>query len=224
MGYESVIFDNDGVLLTLTDMDAHYVGARQAFEELGVVSPSTAHVEAMSIGVTVPELTDICTQYDIDPERFFRARDEALTAVQRALIRAGEKQPYADVSMLDRLDCPLGVVSSNQRDTVAFAFEHFDIGHYFDTVWAREPTVESLRRKKPRPYYIERAMDDLNISNALFVGDNESDIEAARRAGIDSAFIRRPHRVDTQLDVTPDHDVSGLEDVVHLASRRSGSD
>nr|WP_252718802.1 hypothetical protein [Haloarcula sp. CBA1122] len=25
MGYESVIFDNDGVLLTLTDMDAHYV-------------------------------------------------------------------------------------------------------------------------------------------------------------------------------------------------------
>ena len=31
MGYESVIFDNDGVLLTLTDMDAHHVGARRAF-------------------------------------------------------------------------------------------------------------------------------------------------------------------------------------------------
>ncbi|MFB6222801.1 MAG: HAD family hydrolase [Haloarcula sp.] len=217
MGYESVIFDNDGVLLTLTNMDAHYVGARRAFEAVGVASPSSAHVEAMSIGVTVPELTEICDQYDIDPKQFFRARDEAMTEAQRALIRAGGKQPYADVPVLDQLDCPLGVVSSNQQDTVAFAFEHFDIDHYFDSVWARDPTVESLHRKKPRPYYLVRAMEDLGVSDALFVGDNESDIEAAHRAGIDAAFIRRPHRVDTALDVDPDYDVDGLEDVVGIA-------
>ncbi|MBV0901572.1 HAD family hydrolase [Haloarcula salina] len=217
MGYESVIFDNDGVLLTLTDMDAHYAGARRAFETVGVASPTTAHVEAMSIGVTVPELTAVCETYDIDPERFFRARDEAMAETQRSLILAGEKQPYGDIAALDRLDCPLGVVSSNQRETVAFAFEHFGLARHFDSVWAREPTVESLRRKKPRPYYLERAMDDLGVDNALFVGDNESDIEAAHRAGVDSAFIRRPHRVDAELGVDPDHDVRGLDDVVDLA-------
>ncbi len=66
-------------------------------------------------------------------------------------------------------------------------------------------------------------MDDLNVSNALFVGDNEP----TSRQHIGPGSTRRhssPTRVDTQLDVTPDHDVSGLEDVVHLASRRSGSD
>jgi len=217
MGYESVIFDNDGVLLTLTDMDAHYAGARRAFEVMGVSSPTTAHVEAMSIGVTVPELTAVCETYDIDPERFFRARDEAMAETQRSLILAGEKQPYGDIAALDRLDCPLGVVSSNQRETVAFAFEHFGLAGYFDSVWAREPTVESLRRKKPRPYYLERAMDDLGVEDALFVGDNESDVEAAHRAGVDSAVIRRPHRVDADLDVEPDYDVTGLEDVVDIA-------
>ncbi|MFC6975618.1 HAD family hydrolase [Halomicroarcula sp. GCM10025709] len=217
MSYESVIFDNDGVLLTLTSMDTHQAGTRRAFERVGVVDPEPDHLEAMRIGVTPDRLDAVCRHYDLDPDRFWTARDGAISEAQRAAIRAGEKRPYGDIRALDRLDGPLGVVSSNQQATVDFAFDHFDLDRHFETVRARPPTVESIHRKKPRPYYIEQALADLGVTDALYVGDSESDIEAARRAGIDSAFVRRPHTVDTDLSVTPTYDVDGLETVVDLA-------
>ncbi|MFC7027575.1 HAD family hydrolase [Halomicroarcula sp. GCM10025324] len=217
MSYDSVIFDNDGVLLTLTGMDAHRDGAREAFARVGVDAPDPDHVEAMSIGVSVPRLESVCAHYDVDPARFWRARDAAISAAQRAAMTAGEKHPYDDIDRLDALSVPLGVVSSNQQATVDFAFDHFGLASRFETVRAREPTIESLRLKKPHPHYVEAALDDLGVDDALFVGDNESDVEAAHRAGIDAAFIRRPHRVDADLDVDPEYDVWGLEDVVRIA-------
>ncbi|MBX0321991.1 HAD family hydrolase [Halomicroarcula sp. F13] len=217
MGYEAVIFDNDGVLLTLTSMDAHLDGTREAFARVGVTDPHPDHVEAMSIGVTVDRLEAVCAEYDLDPDEFWVARDGTISEVQRAEMTAGEKRPYDDVDALDSFDSPLGVVSSNQRATVEFAFDHFGLAPHFETVHARDPTIQSLERKKPRPYYVEQALADLGVSDALFVGDNESDVRAAHAAGIDSAFIRRPHRVDTDLSVTPDYEVWGLADVVSIA-------
>lgn len=217
MSYDAVIFDNDGVLLTLTSAEAHRTGAREAFERVGVDAPDPDHVEDMSIGVSVPRLESVCAAYDVDPERFWRARDAAISTAQRAEMRAGEKRPYDDIGRLEDLSVPLGVVSSNQQATVDFAFDHFGLDAAFETVHARAPTIESLRRKKPHPHYVEAALDDLGVGDALFVGDNESDVEAAHRAGIDAAFIRRPHRVDADLSVTPDYDVWGLEDVVRIA-------
>ncbi len=73
MCYDSVIFDNDGVLLTLTDMDAH-VGARQAFEAgrgLAVDSPRRGDEHRCDSARSSPKVS----QYDIDPEKFFRTRD-----------------------------------------------------------------------------------------------------------------------------------------------------
>lgn len=217
MGYDGVIFDNDGVLLTLTSSDAHLNGAREAFERVGVPTPDPDHVEAISFGVSVNRLDAICRRYDLDPAEFWRARDDAISAAQRAEMTAGEKRPYSDIDVLSDLSMPLGVVTSNQRATVEFAFDHFGLAPYFQTVQAREPTVESLERKKPHPFYVERALDDLGVDDVLLVGDNESDVEAAHRAGIDAAFIRRPHRVDASLDVAPEYEIWGLEDVVRIA-------
>ncbi|MFC7075762.1 HAD family hydrolase [Haloarcula halophila] len=217
MRYESVVFDNDGVLLTLTSTRTHQAGTRDAFRRVGVVDPRPDHLEAMRIGVTPDRLDAVCRHYGLDPEQFWRARDRAISEAQRAAIRAGEKRPYGDVRVLDRLDGPLGVVSSNQQATVDFAFDHFGLDRHFGTVRGRPPTVGSLRRKKPSPYYIEQALADLGVTDALYVGDSESDIEAARRAGIDSAFVRRPHTVDTDLSVTPTYEVDGLDAVVDIA-------
>jgi len=217
MGYESVIFDNDGVILSLTGMDTHRAGTRRAFRELGVRRPRSEDVEAMSLGVTVPLLEEVCSRYGLDLEAFWHARDAELSAVQRAAMRAGRKRPYGDVRALSRLDCPLGVVSSNQQATVEFAYDHFGLADHFGTVRARSPTVESLRRKKPRPYYLDRAMADLGVTDALYIGDSESDVAAAHRAGIDAAFVRRAHNSDRTLEVTPEYDLSTLSAVVEIA-------
>ncbi|MFB6200940.1 MAG: HAD-IA family hydrolase [Halorhabdus sp.] len=64
--------------------------------------------------------------------------------------------------------------------------------------------------QKPAPYYLEQALADLETTDALYVGDSETDVEAAHAAGIDAAFVRRSHRADAKLAVTPDYEIDGL--------------
>ena len=212
MRYDAVLFDHDGVLVTLTDQELHLRGARRAFAAVGVEEPDPADVEALSIGVTAPLLEEVCGRYGVEPGAFWAARDEHTAALQREAMRAGEKRPYDDTGALAGLGLPLGVVSSNQLATVEYAVERFDLPA-FRTVQAREPTVESLRRKKPEPFYLERALSALGAEGALFVGDSESDVVAARRAGIESAFLRREHVADATLSATPDHELASLSEL-----------
>jgi len=213
-----VLFDHDGVLVTLTGQEIHLRGARHAFEAVGVEEPDPADVEALSIGVTAPLLEETCERYGVEPGAFWAARDEHTSALQREAMRAGEKRPYDDVSALAGLSPPMGVVSSNQLATVEFAIDRFDLPA-FGTVQAREPTVESLRRKKPEPYYLERALAALEADTALFVGDSESDVAAARRAGVESAFVRREHVAEATLSTAPDHEIRGLAELRELLER-----
>jgi HAD superfamily hydrolase (TIGR01549 family) len=218
VNYDAVLFDHDGVLVTLTGQPLHLRGARAAFERVGVTEPAPADVEALSIGVSAPLLVETCERYGVDPGSFWAARDEVTSRLQREAMDRGEKRPYDDVDALAGLSGPLGVVSSNQLATVEYAIDRFDLPA-FGTVRAREPTVESLRRKKPQPYYLQRALSDLGADNALFVGDSESDVEAAERAGVDAVFIRREHNAGTALSTAPDYEIDGLDGLAELTGR-----
>ena len=213
MDYDAVVFDNDGVLVGRTRYDRLHEAAWNAFEEIGVTDPDPEHVEAMVVGVTPEAVDEVCTTYDLDSAEFWATRDRTAAAIQREEVLEGRKRLYDDVGTLEDLEVPLGIVSSNQQETVDFVLEHFGVEDLFDAAYGREPTVESLRRKKPEPHYIERALADLEAETALFVGDNESDVRAAHNAGVDSAFVRRPHRVDHELSVDPTYDIGSLADL-----------
>jgi phosphoglycolate phosphatase len=71
--------------------------------------------------------------------------------------------------------------------------------------------------KKPNPHYLKRALADLEAESALYVGDSESDVIAANRAGMDSVFVRRQHCCDVELTVHPTYDVNDLHDVATIA-------
>lgn len=218
--YDAVVFDNDGVLVGRTPFDTLREAAWNAFETAGVTDPDLAHVEDVAIGVSPTDLVEICDRYDVDPAEFWRIRDETASEAQVTDVERGRKTPYDDVDVLADIDASLGVVSSNQQATVDFVLDHFGLDGHFETAYGREPSVASLSRKKPSPYYIERALEDLEADTALFVGDNGSDIRAADNAGIDSAFIRRPHRRDTDLDCQPTYEVGDLHDLVSICGRR----
>ncbi|MCU4801869.1 HAD family hydrolase [Halobacteria archaeon HArc-gm2] len=218
MTYDTVVFDNDGVLVGRTSFDVLREATQDTFEQFGVTDPDPDHVEDMTIGATPRQVNDICTTYDLHPDTFWRARDDTMSRAQQEEARAGRKTFYDDVDTLADLDAAMGIVSSNQQATVDFLLDHFDVGHHFGAAYGREATIESLDRRKPNSHYIDRALADLDADSALFVGDNESDIRAAENAGIDSAFIRRPHRTDWELNVWPTWDIDCLDDLHQICS------
>ena len=217
--YDAVVFDNDGVLVGRTSFDTLREAAWDAFVSLGVDDPDLTHVDDVAVGVDPATLTDICERYEMDPAEFWRVRDETASAAQIAAARKGQKTPYEDVDALRYLDASLGVVSSNQQATVDALLDHFGLANRFAVTYGREPSIASLSRKKPSPYYIERALEDLGAETAIFVGDNESDVRAADNAGIDSAFIRRPHRRHTDISCQPTYEIADLHDVVSICGR-----
>ena len=219
--YDAVLFDNDGVLVSRTAYDALQEAAWTTFASLGVDDPDPEHVESITIGVTPEMVHSLSATYGLDPDTLWRTRDQTAARIQHAEIDAGRKTPYEDVHALDRLGIPMGIVSSNQQATVDYLIERYPFYRSFAVAYGREPEIESLARKKPAPHYIEQALSALEADRALFVGDNDSDIRAAENAGIDSAFIRRPHRFDHEPDPEPTYIVDDLHDVVDLCRRRT---
>jgi HAD superfamily hydrolase (TIGR01549 family) len=213
MSYDTVVFDNDGVLVGRTRFDVLESATAETFEQFGVTDVDPDHVEQLTIGATPTTVTEVCREYGLDPDAFWRERDGVLSRAQQAEAREGRKTPYDDLETLTDLNTRLGIVSSNQQETVDFLLDHFGLAGLFDTAYGRAPTIGSLSLRKPNPHYLERALADLDADSALFVGDNESDITAAENAGIDSAFIRRRHRRDWDLDVWPTWEIGGLDDL-----------
>ena len=214
--YDAVVFDNDGVLVSRTAYDVLHGAAWAAFDAAGVADPDQAAVESTVIDVSPEEISAICEQYDLEPETFWDHRERIAVERQQAEARAGRKTPYEDLSALDRLPVPLGIVSSNQQATVDFLVEYFGLDSYFEVALGRQPTLASLNKQKPDPHYLMEAIETLDADSALFVGDNDSDIAAANNAGVDSAFIRRPHRRNHDPTPSPTYVVEDLHDVVSL--------
>jgi len=216
MPYEAVLFDNDGVLVEPVGKPVLRRATWEAFDALGVPDPADDDVERLSIGVTPDRLSSVCARYGLDPERFWRARDHYSSHAQRAELRAGRATLYDDFDAVRAIDAPRGIVSSNQQATIEFMHDFFATRDLFGPIYGRSPTTRSLTRKKPAPYYLRRALSDLAVDDALFVGDSESDVLAARNAGLDAAFVRRPHREGYDLSVSPTFELDGLADVLAL--------
>jgi HAD superfamily hydrolase (TIGR01549 family) len=209
--YDAVIFDNDGVLVTVCEFSVFLDATRRAFEGLGV-DPAPADVEAVA-GVSDPgRVREVCDRHGLDPEAFWRRRDREATLAQREETRAGRRRPYDDLDVVRSLPARTAIVSSNQHETIEFLLDHLDLRDAFDAYFGREHSMAGVDRKKPDPHYVRRAMAaiDADPERTLMVGDSESDVRAARNAGIDSAFLRRGHRVDHDLSVAPTHELSTL--------------
>jgi HAD superfamily hydrolase (TIGR01549 family) len=167
-------------------------------------------------GVDVDRLHDICALYDIDPQKFWKARERHDEQSQFEDFRAGAREQYDDVTVLTEIRHNCGVVSNNHHSTIEFKLDFFDLRSQFDTYYGRQMTIESLTLKKPNTHYLDQALDDLGAESALYVGDSESDVVAASRAGVDSAFVQRSHCRDVELSVTPTYEVESLHEIPSL--------
>jgi len=221
--YDAIVFDNDGVLIEPTDRERLYEAVHRSFEHFDVVAEEALVRRAVEED-DLP-FDDVRETHGLDPDKWWRRREAAAVAIQREEIRAGSKALYDDVAALGELDHTLAIVSNNQHETIEFIVDHHELDAQFETYYGRDPTVEGAKRKKPDPHYIDRALAELETTDALYVGDSEKDLVAAERAGIDSAFLRREHRRDLTLSVEPTHEFADLRGLVDaVASARAAGE
>lgn len=220
MAYDAVLFDNDGVVIQRTDPDVMRRGVHNAFQATGVSQPKQEDVTAIRnfSALTVAQVCEICHCYGLDPESFWASRENEVCAVQRDEMRNGNKTLFEDFTALDTLEASgvtLGIVSNNQHNTVRFMIDHFGLEGTFETFYGVDPTFDGIRRRKPDPYYVYQALSDINSTDVLFVGDKETDVRAARLAGLDTVYLRRDEsRSDAEtFESKPDFQIASLSEL-----------
>ena len=225
MSYDGLLLDHDGVLVRVLEAEQRLPRFRQQMLETlqrdSIEVPDDNVIETLSGGMSYEKVLELSEQIGLAPDRLWRYRDDTFADILLAAAREGHKRPYDDVKTLARLDLPLGIASNNQTRVVESILDQYDLSDTFQTVHAREPALSSLREKKPRPTYLQRGMEDLEIRNPLYVGDKESDIVAGERAGIDTVFIRREHNESVSLTREPTYEVRSLEDIATICNGKS---
>jgi phosphoglycolate phosphatase len=209
MDYDAIIFDNDGVLVTPTDRRLWTRASRLAFRDLGVADVDEDHLERLD-GYCLSALVRVCERYGINSDAFWKRREAHAARAQREHIRTGRKDAYDDIGALRGLDASVGIVSNNQQETIDFVVEHFDLSAVVDAQYGREPSLDGLARMKPNSHYLSEAIDDLDATNPLYVGDSGVDLAAADDLGIDSVFVRRSHRQRYDPTPEPTYEVDSL--------------
>jgi len=219
-GYDAYLFDLDGVLLDFSDdLSGYTTTVERAFTENGVnPNPKDTAAFASYDDLEVERLRSICEDYGVSLDDVWRTRERLASEFQIRQIDEGKRSPYEDILELRGFvrSRPSGVVSNNQHTTVEYTIESLGLG--FDTFYGREPTVAGIERGKPSPHYVNRALEDLEgTKDAVLIGDSESDVRTARRAGIDSALIVRSHTPEpSSLETEPTHVLKDLRNVPEL--------
>jgi HAD superfamily hydrolase (TIGR01549 family) len=218
MGYDAVLLDCEGVLTERTSSEVWRAAARAAFAEFDA-EPTTEGVDGVLHG-SLGRIRRVCDLHDVSPDAFWPRHEARAAAAQRRALETGRKPLYDDADALFELDCDLGIVSNNQRRTVEHVVEVHGLDGRFAVRYGREPSLDAVPLKKPSPHYIERALADLGVDAdrgaVLYVGDSNVDVLAARRAGVDSAFVRRPHRVEYNLAAEPTHQIDSLYELASV--------
>ncbi|MDB2252127.1 HAD family hydrolase [Halorubrum ezzemoulense] len=213
-----VLFDMDGVILDGwgTDDIVHSRALDDVLEErdLRVTGDLRRPLETHAYD---DDFRGACEELGVDPAALFRAREERGAKRSVARLAAGTRRLCPDVDAIGEIAerVPVGLVSNNYHPTVEFVVDHFRLDA-FSFARGRDLGPEGFRRRKPDPHYLNEALDALDASAGLYVGDRATDVIAAERAGLDGVFLRREHNAALDLDVEPTAEIDTLRDLVGL--------
>lgn len=217
----ALLFDMDGVLIEGRGADdaVHEHARDDALAAFDVEVPDR-HRPALATYEYEEAFVAACRAVGLDPVEFYAARERhsARRIVDR--LRAGERGLYPDVDALDAVADRhrLGLVSNNYDPAVEFVVDHHGLDA-FSFARGRDTGVDGFRRRKPDPHYLLEGLDALDADAGYYVGDRQTDLLAAERAGLDGVFLRRDHNAEVSLGVEPTHEIDSLSELDDLFDR-----
>ena len=216
----ALLFDMDGVILTgrASDPVVHDRALADTLIDYGLTVPEQWRT-ALSGHEYTEAFVDACRAVGVAPEPFYTAREVHSARRIADRIEAGVRGLAPDVDVLAALseEYELALVSNNYHRVVETVVDHHGLD-VFAATRGREPGVTGFRRRKPDPYYLRETLDRLDADGGLYVGDRETDLLAAERAGLDGVFLRREHNAAVDPVAEPTAVIDSLAEVERLPS------
>lgn len=221
-GYDAVIFDMDGVLIERSPSWVFDEATRDAFAAFDLEPEDEDYNSLRSLSfIGNGGAKSLEERYGVSIDSLWAARESFASVNQMRAIERGEKTLYDDaLSTVDAIDAPMGVVSNNSQQAVDHILRRFGFGERFRAWYGLQPTLEDAARSKPDPTYLRRVLDDLEAETGVYVGDRASDVAAAHRAGIDSAFVHREFNTDEEFDDPPTYELDRVGELLEKLDGR----
>ena len=163
--YEAVVYDLDGTLVRLdVDWDAVHAAVVERVREHGVEVGDR----------TLWDVLDVAEEHGVSD-----VVEDTIAEFERDGARTSRRLPLADELPLD---VPVAICSLNCEAACRIALETHSLDGHVGSVVGRD----TVAGHKPDPEPLLHAIDSVggDPERALFVGDSESDREAAERAGV----------------------------------------
>jgi phosphoglycolate phosphatase len=177
--YDAIVYDLDG---TLVRLPVDWAAVRET-------CATVFRVRDIDVAdASLWEMLDIAAEHDLS-----RDVERRISESEREAARSATRLPLADDVPGDT---PTGVCSLNAEAACRIALELHGLDGHVDAIVGRD----SVENPKPHPEPLLRTVDLLGVDPGatLFIGDSDTDAEAARRAGVDFQRVeeRRADRPD----------------------------
>lgn len=208
---KTFLFDLDGTLIQTTEIiiDTFKITFEKYFPNLKLTGKEYSNLLGQTLFKTFEYYAE--SGADID-EMVKYYRD-----ISNRIIDEGLKPYPGAVEMMEYLKkkgCKIGVVTSKMRTVASKHLEMTGLLSYIDHIVGYEDVVEH----KPSPEPILNALIALNAKpkTAIYIGDHENDIIAAKKAGIQSCAVTYSLRLAEMLSAQPEYVIDELENIKDL--------
>jgi HAD superfamily hydrolase (TIGR01549 family) len=203
-----VLFDLDGTLIQSTEviMETFKVTFDKYFKDVKLDDETLTSFLGSTLFKTFELYMD--ETHDInDIVSFYRETSEEM---MKSHIKA---YPHARDSLEAILESnvQVGIVTSKMREV---AREHLALAG-LDGLVTHIVGYEDVKLHKPDKEPLMKALEvfGVDVSNAIYIGDHENDILAAKHAGMMSCAVTYSHRLKQMLACQPDY---VIDDLLHV--------
>ncbi len=213
--YQLIIFDWDG---TLVDSQQHIVACMQsAFEQAKLEppkAPAIRHIVGLSLDRAISQLAPELDYEAVGKLAYlYRTTSFANTRHASELFQGVR----TSLEILRQQNFYLAVATGKGRTGLDRAMSNSGIAESFDITRCADETCS-----KPHPQMLEEILTDLNlnIDQAVMVGDTVYDIDMANNLGMDSiAVTYGMHGIEQLRASSPSYIIDDITEIQDLVSR-----